>query len=58
LLHMRGAEGEVIDWAGAEGHVWLAGERWQAKASESLKQGDRVRVEKVDGLTLYVKRSN
>ncbi|PQO22850.1 nodulation protein NfeD [Rhodobacteraceae bacterium WD3A24] len=49
-----GAEGEVLDWTGTTGHVWLHGERWQAKGDAPLAQGQRVRVRAVSGLKLIV----
>lgn len=50
-----GTSAEVLDWRGKEGHVWSAGERWQARADASLRKGDEVRIERQDGLTLVVK---
>jgi membrane-bound serine protease (ClpP class) len=49
-----GSRAEVIDWAGLSGHVFLHGERWNAKSSQPLKPGQRVRVTALDGLTLHV----
>lgn len=42
----------------SEGFVELNGARWNARASDDTQgfdQGDRARVERVDGLTLIVK---
>ncbi len=44
----------MLDWSGGGGHVWAAGERWQASAGRELAAGDPVRVRRVDGLTLVV----
>jgi membrane-bound serine protease (ClpP class) len=54
MLHMRGAIGEVLDWSGNQGHVWIEGERWRAQSEARLSKGDAVRVEKVEGLSLIV----
>ncbi len=49
-----GAEGRVVDWRGNTGGVHIHGERWRARSDAPLEKGDRVRVERVDGLTLVV----
>ena len=53
-----GARGDVVDWQGADGHVWLDGERWHARTARpdgpEPQPGDRVRVARVEGLTLTV----
>jgi membrane-bound serine protease (ClpP class) len=51
---MIGSRGEVIDWNGGHGHVLAHGERWMAKAAAPLDRGQRVRVRKLEGLTLEV----
>ncbi|EHP86686.1 NfeD family protein [Methanotorris formicicus] len=38
------------------GHVLVDGERWQAKADEPIKKGERVVIVGVDGVSLIVKR--
>jgi membrane-bound serine protease (ClpP class) len=38
------------------GEVIILGERWRAKSSEVIHRGDTVIIEKVVGLTLYVKK--
>jgi membrane-bound serine protease (ClpP class) len=40
--------------AGAEGMVRLHGELWRAQSSQPLKEGEVVRVMRVEGLKLYV----
>ena len=55
---MIGAEGEVLDDFEHEGRVRAAGEVWQARSSEPLEQGARVRVVAVDGVILDVARSD
>jgi membrane-bound serine protease (ClpP class) len=54
VAQIVGAEARVLDWSGEGGHVWAAGERWQASAGRDLAVGDPVRVRRVDGLTLVV----
>ncbi|MCH8169436.1 MAG: nodulation protein NfeD, partial [Proteobacteria bacterium] len=54
VAQLVGAEARVLDWSGGGGHVWAAGERWQASAGRDLAVGDPVRVRRVDGLTLVV----
>ncbi len=51
---MIGSSGQVIDWDGHAGTVRVHGEVWSARASRALAAGRRVRVEKIDGLTLIV----
>ena len=51
---MVGDLGEVIDWAEGGGRVRVHGEIWKATAAADLGPGRRVRVEKIDGLTLHV----
>lgn len=52
---MPGAPGTVIGPA-SEGDWWVMvhGERWRARSRASLAPGDRVRVDRLDGLTLDV----
>jgi len=50
-----GETGRVLDWTGTTGHVWVAGERWHARAGhDALASGDSVEVTELDGLTLVV----
>jgi membrane-bound serine protease (ClpP class) len=49
--------GTVLDWEGSKGHVHVDGERWQATSKEALEPGDEVKVTRVDGLTLVVKKA-
>lgn len=51
---LAGMEAEVIDWANGEGHVWVHSERWRARGPHSLTPGAKVRIEKLDGLTLVL----
>jgi len=47
---MLGAEAEVVDGR----FVRVNGELWQARALAGREPGDRVRVRRIDGLTLEV----
>lgn len=49
-----GAPGRVLDWANGAGHVFVHGERWQARAAVPLLPGQPVRVTAVSGLVLTV----
>jgi membrane-bound serine protease (ClpP class) len=52
--HMIGDMGQVIDWEGETGRVRVQGEIWKARATEALKPGRQVRVQRIEGLTLVV----
>lgn len=52
-----GQTGTVLEWQGNEGFVQADGERWQARSSDTLESGDRVKITQVDGLTLVVKKA-
>ncbi|HEV2615639.1 MAG TPA: nodulation protein NfeD [Candidatus Acidoferrales bacterium] len=54
---LLGAVGEIIEpvkLAGANGMVLIHGELWRAAAGEPIPKGVRVRVSRVQGLTLFV----
>ncbi len=51
---LTGAKAKVVAWAGEEGEVEAAGERWRARAERPLSAGQSVRVVGRDGLTLRV----
>lgn len=51
-----GERAEVVRACVLEGRVKFRGELWNARASEPLAVGERVRVAAVDGLTLEVER--
>jgi len=36
------------------GHVLVHGEVWQAESKQHLNKGDKVRITRLDGLTLHV----
>jgi membrane-bound ClpP family serine protease len=55
---LLGAAAEARSSIDPQGQVWLEGAMWSARladASAPARQGDRVRVEAVDGLTLVVR---
>lgn len=54
---MIGMEGRVVDWENGRGHIRVHGEVWSARAATPLSEGTPVRVERRDGLTLHVERS-
>jgi membrane-bound serine protease (ClpP class) len=56
-MGLVGQTARVIDWWGPEGHVFVHGERWAARSAEPLKEGQSVRVLRLDGLTLVVSPS-
>jgi membrane-bound serine protease (ClpP class) len=49
-----GLTGRIVGWTGSEGEVLVQGERWRARATQSLQPGQSVRVVDRDGLTLLV----
>jgi len=51
---LLGVPGEVIEFAGGEGWAHVNGERWRVRAGVALQPGQRVRVTRVDNLTLEV----
>ena len=50
-----GAAGEVLEAFDSEGWARVQGETWRVKSAVPLKAGERVTVERVDGLVLEVK---
>jgi membrane-bound serine protease (ClpP class) len=51
---MLGAVGEVVEAEGQDGWALLQGEHWRVHAERALRRGERVRVDRVDTLTLGV----
>jgi membrane-bound serine protease (ClpP class) len=45
---------EALSDFDSEGSVWVHGERWRALTTTPVKKGQRLRVTKVDGLSLHV----
>jgi membrane-bound serine protease (ClpP class) len=54
IEEMIGMAGQVEDWSGSRGHVFVHGESWNAVSPIPLSPGAPVRVTRVDGLTLTV----
>jgi membrane-bound serine protease (ClpP class) len=55
---MLGLEGEAKTDVHADGQVFVHGEYWNAWSDEPIKQGERVKVESVTGLTVKVKKAS
>jgi membrane-bound serine protease (ClpP class) len=51
---MAGAEAEVVTDIDNEGKVFLRGEYWKATSEKPIKKGAKVKVVKVEGLSLIV----
>ena len=51
---MLGKVGEVKQWKKNEGKFFVSGELWKAVSEVPLLPGDRVVIQKVEGLTLEV----
>jgi membrane-bound serine protease (ClpP class) len=51
---MTGAEAEVVTDIANEGEVFLKGAYWKATSEKPVKKGAKVRVVKVEGLSLIV----
>lgn len=49
-----GAQGEVVDWKGDQGHVFVHGERWKARSRHERVAEGPVRVTRIDGLILEI----
>jgi membrane-bound serine protease (ClpP class) len=52
--NVLGKTGEVKKWEKNEGYVFVYGELWKAVSDLPFSPGDRVLVQKVEGLTLRV----
>ncbi len=50
--------GEVKNWREREGLVFVNGELWRAVSEAPLRPGNKVRIQKVEGLTLTVDLMN
>ncbi len=51
---MVGKEAKVVKWQDTKGMVFINGELWKATSDDPLLPGDKVTIEKVDGLLLRV----
>ena len=52
--NLVGAVGKTVELLDPEGHIRVQGELWQARASEAVPAGTKVRVVAIDDLTLEV----
>jgi membrane-bound ClpP family serine protease len=52
--NLLGRTGEVKKWEKNEGYVFVNGELWKAVSDLTFSPGDRVLVQKVEGLTIRV----
>ncbi len=55
---MVGLIGEIKEWKGTEGKIFVHGELWNATSENPLSPGDKAVIHEVDRLTLKVKPSN
>jgi membrane-bound serine protease (ClpP class) len=55
---LRGARAVADTDLAPEGWVRLMGERWHALADTPVRQGEKVTITRVDGLTLRVKKED
>ena len=53
---MIGKVGEVKQWRGLRGKVFINGEIWNARSDIPLFQGDKALIESMEGFVLTVKR--
>jgi membrane-bound serine protease (ClpP class) len=49
-----GSEAVVLDWQDGEGYVWAQGERWHARGDRKFDSGEKLIIQRLDGLTLIV----
>ncbi|MBF58701.1 nodulation protein NfeD [Halomonas sp. FeN2] len=54
IEQMIGASAVALEDFETNGHVWLHSERWNAVSDAPVKQGDELRVVRLEGLTVYV----
>jgi membrane protein implicated in regulation of membrane protease activity len=53
---MIGKVGEVRQWQGRDGKVFINGEIWNARSDIPLIKGDQALIERMQGFVLTVKR--
>jgi membrane-bound serine protease (ClpP class) len=51
---LAGGDAVVLDWQDGEGHVWAQGERWQARGEGNFSSGVKLKIKRLEGLTLIV----
>ena len=52
---MIGEVGEVREWSGKEGKIFIHGELWNAESEFELSQGEKAIIQSMEGLVLRVK---
>lgn len=50
-----GEVGEVKEWSGTEGRIFVHGSIWAAKSDASLDAGEKAEVIDIEGLVLKIK---
>ncbi|MCI0400162.1 MAG: nodulation protein NfeD [Gammaproteobacteria bacterium] len=58
MEEMVGIQGEVLEDFNGSGRVRAHGESWQARSDSPLRRGQRVRITRLEGLTLVVEPIN
>jgi membrane-bound serine protease (ClpP class) len=51
---LLGGDAVVLSWENGEGYVWAQGEHWHARGGMEYAAGQRLTVQKLEGLTLIV----
>ncbi|MBR9902372.1 MAG: nodulation protein NfeD [Gammaproteobacteria bacterium] len=54
IEQMIGASAVALEDFETNGHVWLHSERWNAVSDAPVKQGEELKVVRLEGLTVYV----
>lgn len=54
-FELVGKEGQIKTWGKGDGYLWVHGELWHAESDIPLLPGDKVVIQKINGLTLQVK---
>lgn len=52
---MMGMSGEVYEWSGKRGKIYIHGELWNAAGERAYERGDKVEVVRVEGMKLIVR---
>ena len=54
-LGLIGEVGEIREWSGTEGKIFVHGSIWAATSDDSFTLGDRAKILDVEGLVLKIK---
>ena len=49
-----GSEAVVLSWKEGQGFVWAQGERWSARGDRHFAPGQKLKIRRLNGLTLLV----